>query len=97
MKNLWWAACDKDDLIISEMHAYVHAKMKKWRWCWCCCKREQDTCEISINKRSKKGNSGGGGMVVVSVVSHTEIKEWLHYYALCGIATHHGAQLLLSL
>jgi len=94
MKNLWWAACDKDDLIINEMHAYVHAKMKK-RWYWCCCKREQDTCEISVNKRSKKG--GSGSMVVVSVVSHTEIKEWLHYYALCAIATHHGAQLLLSL
>ena len=96
MKNLWWAASNKDDLIISDMYAYVHAKNKKrWWWrCCCCCKKERDTCDISINKRSKKTNNT---MVVVSVISQTEIKEWLHYYALCASATRHGAQLLLSL
>lgn len=98
MKNLWWATTDADDLIISEMNAYALEKNKQqwwWWWCWwCCCgSREREKCKISINKRSKESKE----VMVVSVASHTEIKEWLHYYALCAIAAHHGAHLLLSL
>jgi hypothetical protein len=93
MKNLWWGTTDKDDLIIREMQAYAREKNKQRWWWWCGGRR--DKCEISINKRSKDYTKDE--VMVVTVASHTEIKEWLHYYALCAIAAHHGAQLLLSL
>ena len=94
MKNLWWAATDSDNLIIHDMKEYASGKnIKRRRWWWwcCCCRGKKEDCEIYFNKRSSKS------LLVVSVASGSgEIKEWLHYYALCAIATSYGAQVYLS-
>lgn len=92
MKKLWWLTTDNDTRIIDEMHKYVVEQKQKNNLCLFCGSRRR-----KINIQAYKQSRGGTAQLqVVAVESNTDINEWLHYYALCTIATSHGAQLLIS-
>jgi len=95
MKNLWWSPTDKDNVIMEEMNQYVKSKQKNCLNVLFNCFVIRNELSITHHKRVLSGCTNE--VMVVSVASHSELKEWLHYYALCSIATSHGAQLLVSI
>ena len=95
MKNLWWSPTDNDRVIMEEMEEYVKSKRKNCVNVLFNCFVSCNEVTISHNKRVLGGSSTE--LMVVSVASHSELKEWIHYYALCTIATNRGAQLLVSI
>jgi hypothetical protein len=95
MKNLWWSPTDKDEVILEEMNEYVKFKQKNCINVIFNCFLSQNEVTILHSKRLLGGCKTE--IRIVSVASHSELKEWLHYYALCSIATSHGAELLVSI